>query len=259
MASAENEARMITLNPDNHLLMTFFSFLNHLPSYNVKEKIIIAIDTAVEYDQTNFHIDGHIMSPLFALASAAKMFITLKKETNPNHEFFILPLKGTKAVLFDDFNNNCDILDELMKDDYFSYRAGDKFDLDDLFVNIATTNEFWNLGCKTPNEMPPPFILRLVFLYNRSHTIPKIDKTVGVIQKLIDSPHFFMDVLVTHNPVSHENNCEKIFKVLQNIDSKGFSYFFNIGRDYNDLTKSILKLIGHPLQRPLQSSFYHSL
>jgi hypothetical protein len=101
-------------------------------------------------------------------------------------------------------------------------------------------------------------VVRTILLYGRSYTLPKLDESEKV-RELLDSPYFTLDVLMTHEPVDDDNNCNKIFNVLQNLDQKGFAYFFSVARDTKTLHDSVGKLLGHPLQRPIQQLADYSI
>ncbi|XP_044757716.1 BRISC and BRCA1-A complex member 1-like [Coccinella septempunctata] len=229
---------------------------NHLPSCNVPEKIVIALDIARDENYTYFLGNGDEKIPPFnALVSAIEMFAKLKQRQSKNHEFGIVLLKQSKAFWDFGFSSDLKQLSCSLKK-VLECKAVEKFDLTSLFTIIVSkikTYEFYK-----DHSIPPPYVVRLVLFYNRSYTIPELHLMQN-IKELLNCPYFFVDVLAAHEPVSDKNQCEEIFKRLQNIDTKGYSYFFNVGRNTSALIRSVLKLVGHPLQRPLQSLADYSL
>lgn len=229
---------------------------NHLPSYNVPEKIVMALDCSQEQRLTHFiGEEEDQISPFGALKAAVEMFVRLKQRQNKHHQFALIDLKQSTSGTMFGFTSD---LQQFMCKLYTLHEChtADTFDITSIFTSVIDrikTCDFYK-----NQAIPPPYVVRVILFYNRSHSLPVLNPSQN-IKELLNCPYFFFDVLAAHEKVSDRNQCREIFKRLQNIDMKGYSYFFNVGRDMDALTRSILRLTGHPLQRPLQSIADYSL
>ncbi|KAL3277167.1 hypothetical protein HHI36_012519 [Cryptolaemus montrouzieri] len=229
-------------------------FNDYRISCSVREKIIIALDRSRDEEITPFQDNAdNNYSPLSLLKKGVEMFVHLKSSLNRQHEFALILLDENKCTWCLDFTSN---VREVIKtlNTVTECCAEDIFDLNSLFNEIAKRVKIPNFN----KDIPPPYVVRTVLLYNRSYTCPKIDIT-EIVKEILDLPYFTLDILASHEPVDETNNCKKIFSTLQNIDKKGFSYFFSVGRDINILLSSMGKLLGHPLQRPLRKYANYSI
>lgn len=220
-----------------------------LPSYNLPEKIVIVIDTAQDEVSTDFQLsNGNSCTPLSMLKCAIEIFLHNKHSIDDNHEYALVILNENTASWILDFTNNIqDILKSLRNLE--DCHTEDIFDLNSLFDVI---NKNIAIPCtKASLVVPPQYVVRAIMLYGRSFTVPQLTRT-NEIDNILSSPYFTFDVLMTHEPPSADNNCNKIFKVFQNLDTKGFAYFFTVSRNVIALHTAMAKLLSHPLQRPVQ-------
>uniref|UniRef100_A0A6P7GPU9 BRISC and BRCA1-A complex member 1-like isoform X3 n=1 Tax=Diabrotica virgifera virgifera TaxID=50390 RepID=A0A6P7GPU9_DIAVI len=216
-----------------------------LPNINVPEKIILVIDRAQDEHCTSFAEANGKYTPLSMLRKSLHLFVNLKHSINKNHEFAIVLLNENTATWALPFTselrkvNNC--IEKITQ-----CEVEDTFNMNLVFEEILP-------NIKIPqDEIAPPYIIRTIICYGRSYTIPEIKFSEKIV-KLLDNPFFICDVLMTHEPVDDSNYCNKIFECLQNIDRKGISYFFPVGRSALRLHNSMAKLLGHGLQRPFQT------
>ncbi|CAG9835442.1 unnamed protein product [Diabrotica balteata] len=216
-----------------------------LPNINVPEKIILVIDRAQDENCTNFAEANGKYTPLSMLRKSLHLFVNLKHAINKNHEFAIVLLNENTATWSLPFTselrkvNNC--IEKITQ-----CEVEDTFNMNLVFEEILP-------NIKIPqDEIAPPYIIRTIMCYGRSYTIPEINFSEEIV-KLLDNPFFICDILMTHEPVDNSNYCSKIFECLQNIDRKGISYFFPVGRSALRLHNSMAKLLGHGLQRPFQT------
>ncbi|XP_023017768.1 BRISC and BRCA1-A complex member 1 [Leptinotarsa decemlineata] len=217
-----------------------------LISANVPEKIILIIDRAQDEKCTPFLTEKSKFSPLSMLRRIVKLFLKLKHMINADHEFALMVLNEN------DSSWQCDFTRDPKKLNYNIDRikqcdVEDSFSLNSLFTEISNHVQLPDFD----NQLPPRYIIRPIILYGRSYTIPALESNAE-ISKLLNNPYFVVDTLFTHEPVDRSNNCNKISECLQKIDQKGLSYFLPVGRDTSRLHKSMAKLLGHPLQRPVQ-------
>lgn len=215
-----------------------------LPQSAVSEKIIIILDTALDENASKFLLsDGSAYTPLEMLKRGLQIFLYNKQLINSSHEYALIILDKNKAYWALNFTRKIStVLEELSKLSECSIE--DVFDLNSVFDVI-------NENVCIPDK-PDAYVVRAIFIYSRSYTIPSFKRTEEIDQ-LLNSQYFTFDVVMTHEPPSTENNCTKISDILQNLDTKGFAYFFSVSRHSNAFLNAMGKLLSHPLQRPFQS------
>lgn len=227
-----------------------------LPPYNVPEKIIIILDRAEDEISTFFELgNGNKVKPLDMLKDSLKFFINCKNAIDVKHEFALITLNENSATWVHDFTNNVkSIIKEL--DDIGECETEDIFDITSVFDLINKKVEIPTL--KADLIIPPPFVVRAAFLYNRSITMPQIELTQE-INSILTSPYFTFDIVMTHEIPDSSNKCNLIFKKLQQLDTKGLAYFFPVSRSATLLHTAIAKLLSHPLQRCAQKDANYKL
>ncbi|XP_076440512.1 BRISC and BRCA1-A complex member 1-like [Babylonia areolata] len=225
------------------------------PRINCPEKILFCLDFSSEMNETFFRSRvGDQLSALRETKKALRMFIMNKYRINPKHEF-ALAVFQEDAVWVKGFSKPKDILNIL--DDLVcqqSFPAGD-FDLTQLFHTLQENLTLPEIVGDV-RFVPPPYVVRVLFIYGRSQRIPLFtDKEMH--HQLEASPYFFLDVLYVHEPPSEDNKCEEIFNRLCELDHKGLSYILEAA-SLTRLFDSVATLLAHPLQRPLQrQADYH--
>ncbi|KAK5650062.1 hypothetical protein RI129_001091 [Pyrocoelia pectoralis] len=229
-----------------------------LLSYNVPEKIIIVLDRGYDENCTYFELNSNKKySPLFMLQHALKIFLHNKSQINSEHQFSIIQLDEYSATWVHDFTNSVqDILASVRSITDVPCETEDIFDLNKVFDIINDKLELSSLSYSTVN--PPSYVVHIILLYGRSYSLPKLTRTPDV-EKLLDSPYCTVDVVMTHEPPDSGNNCEQIFKSLQEIDMKGSSYAFSVSRNASDLHSAMAKILSHPLQRPHKATANYNL
>ncbi|ESO92327.1 hypothetical protein LOTGIDRAFT_162631 [Lottia gigantea] len=106
--------------------------------------------------------------------------------------------------------------------------------------------------------LPPPYIVRILFLYGRSNCLLKLSNLES--QRILESsPYVFFDSLYIHEPLAEDNSCEEIFHSLCNLDKKGQSYIFEVSKNQTKLYVYMAQLLAHPLQRVSQQSTAYKL
>jgi hypothetical protein len=229
----------------------------YLPAVNVPEKIILCIDLSEDPNYTPFKLgDGTKYAPVYMIKRVAEIFINSKNLINKNHEFALVVLQSDTAVWLRDFTKDPrDIISVL--EDICETQQGDVFDLSALFDVIADHVSLPQIS--EPNATPPPFVVRVVLLYSRSHCVPKFVHGQESLNLLLSSDYFTLDILYIHEDPSETNKCEEIFSVLDELDDRGFSYVLDVPRNTTKLHDNMAKLLGHPLQRPIQKVAYYKL
>lgn len=216
------------------------------PSANVQERIVLVIDRAQDENYTPFIVGNQKYTPLTTVKRAVSIFIKLKLNINPCHQFAIIQMNEKNATKVQDFCSDFRKLNDCLNK-ITECQAEDIFDLNTVFDLIQ-------------NDLPPgpsqsglitPHVLRTILFYGRSYTIPEIELT-DKLDNFFKHPFSICDILMTHEPIEISNHCQKIFDVLQTLDKKGIAYFFPVGRDSKRMHRCSGKLLGHPFQRPIQ-------
>lgn len=216
---------------------------------NQPEKIVLVVDTALDENCTEFKTqDGESCTPLMMLARGIEMFLRNKCAIDPRHQYALIILNENEAKWMLDFTSDANRVLKVLHS-LEECNTEDIFSLNSLFDAI---NEHVMLEpAKEDLMIPPGYIVRAILFYARSYTLPEITRSEEV-ESLLSSPYFTFDILMTHEPPDTANKCANISKVLQNIDTKGFAYFFSVARNTADLYVAMAKLLSHPLQRPVQ-------
>jgi len=217
-----------------------------LPNMDTLEHIVLVIDTAQDENCTPFIIGNQKYTPLGMLRRAISIFIKLKHNINPHHEFAIIVMNESDARLALPFTNDSRKLNDCLNK-LTECETEDVFDLNTVFKIIMEVEAPQPLA----PGIAPPYVLRTIIFYGRSYTLPEITITKE-LSMYLNHPFFTCDILMTHEPVEASNHCEKIFLILQNLDKKGTAYFFPVCRDLRRLHRCTGKLLAHPLQRPIQ-------
>ncbi|EEZ98909.1 BRISC and BRCA1-A complex member 1-like Protein [Tribolium castaneum] len=229
-----------------------------LPMANCPEKIILVVDSVEDDNFTPFRVsNSETVTPFNMLKRAVDMFLHRKSLFSKKHEYALAILNENSVVWLVDFTNNINQITKALQR-VEECKTEDIFDLNSLFDVVLQKVEIPEVTTVDETIIPPPYSVRVVLFYGRSYTIPKIVNSPE-IEAFLEKAYFTLDVLITHEVVDDNNNCNKIFAILQNLDRKGFAYFFSVGRDKDVLFVSLAKLLGHPLQRPIQKLAKFSL
>ncbi|KAI6648481.1 Protein DDI1-like protein 2-like [Oopsacas minuta] len=233
-----------------------YSMLNDmslsLPMVACPEKIIICMDPSME---TAGHVlkskEGSNQESLINICkNAVEMFICTKSAIDKRHQFGLITLLNSAAWTRDPSNAKDDVIRDLRHLDPIDVE--DIFDLTTLF---ATVHQRVRLPPITDLRSPPPYIVRLLFIYCRSDCLPLFLNGRESHRELLENPYFFSDVVYIHKPTNPERNrCRAIGERLWNIDPRVRSYKLDVTQTMTLLYDAMAKLVGHPLQRPLQKN-----
>lgn len=230
-----------------------------LPMVNVKEKIIIVLDRAEEDICTPFKLPNfEQIHPLAMLKRGIELFLHNKQRINKKHEYAFLVLNEDSVSWLVDFTNNINNIIKALGYVDACKTTEDIFNLNLLFDIISQHIQVPELYKEENVVMPPNYVVRIILFYGRSYTIPQIEQTPE-IKEFLKAPYLTLDMVMTHESIDGDNKCHQIATVLQNLDQKGFSYFFSVERDMKTLFNSMGRLLGHPLQRPIQKGGIYAM
>ncbi|XP_071541708.1 BRISC and BRCA1-A complex member 1-like isoform X1 [Panulirus ornatus] len=228
----------------------------HVPRVNCPEHIILVVDVCKEEGNTPYKLaDGSKYSALYMVKRALTLFLQNKHAIDARHKFALVVLHESPIWLHDFTNNPREIIAEL--DELEDAVATSHCDLSLLFDLIA--HQISLPQCSNPAVAPPPCIFRTVLLYGRSQCLPQFLGGKAMFTHLIQSPHFFLDMLYMHEAPSDENKCEGIFDLLCGLDESGWSYVLEVSRNATKLHNHCGTLLAHPLQRPTQKDIHYTL
>ncbi|XP_045158259.2 BRISC and BRCA1-A complex member 1-like isoform X2 [Mercenaria mercenaria] len=220
------------------------------PKVNCPEKIIFCIDASVEMEKMTFRSRaGDKLSPKQLVKKGLAMFLQSKARIDRKHEFALILMQETAIWVRDFTRNPRDI--QLALDDNLDPPFCETCDMGSVFDKIADKVELPHIE-GNPEIIPPPYTVRLVFIYGRSHCVLEFPKKESY-NILNLSPHFFLDALYLHEPPSQENKCQEVFDTVCDLDIKGLSYILGASRNPTKVYDSMAQLLAHPLQRPVQN------
>ncbi|XP_017770328.1 PREDICTED: BRISC and BRCA1-A complex member 1-like [Nicrophorus vespilloides] len=222
-----------------------------LPCHNVPERIIIVYDRAEDEVSTKFELGAQSFTPADMIKRSLEFFLHNKSSIDNRHQFALVVLNENSVVWVKDFTHDVKSIITTLQDTP-NCHTEDVLVLDKLFDLVNSKSELRKLD--TGNlDVPPKYVVRILFVYGRSFTMPQI-KNQDLRKGIVENPFFTFDVIMTHEKPNTDNNAERISKFLQNVDTKGFAYFFPVARNAKDLHIAMAKLLGHPLQRPCQKA-----
>ncbi|XP_022102890.1 BRISC and BRCA1-A complex member 1-like [Acanthaster planci] len=226
----------------------------NLPHVNCPEKIVICIDIATEVNKLPFIANnGSAHQPLEMIKKALNMFVMTKSAINPKHEFALVLLQES-ALWIQNFTSDVNDFVSVLLDMTNDTAECEHCDLASLFDVIhekVQSPDIEDIEC-----LPPPYIIRTLFVYGRSRCIPQLNDNGGnsqSLRNLSSSPYFFFDVFYVHEPPTEDNYCKEIYDVFLNLDVHNTSYIHEVGRDSAMLQEKMAMLLAHPLQRPQQT------
>lgn len=222
--------------------------VNRPPPFNVPEKIIFCLDTCIDVKCSEFQIgEGSASYPsLCMLKRAIEIFVQNKNYMDHRHEFGLISLDDKTVKWAQEFTNNPrDIIKSLNDIKVTECDEEAEFDLSELLETV------WQMvtvpKCTEHLNNHPLFVVRLIIMSSRNSKA-FLEKQFN---ELLTNPYFIIDVILSYEESSEDNKVQEIFYSLQ-IDEKGYSYNFAVGRNAMILHESMAKLLAHPLQRPLQ-------
>ncbi|KAK3579152.1 hypothetical protein CHS0354_022175 [Potamilus streckersoni] len=226
------------------------------PRVNCPEKIVICIDLSKEMDRLSLRSrSGDKLSPMMIITRALHLFVYSKIQCDKRHEFAVVLLQESAVWIKDFTSNPKDIINCL--DDLSATYTCETFDVDSLFDLIRERVPMPHVDGDQA-VLPPPYIVRLIFLFGRSDTSMKVESKEN-LNMLYSSPYFFLDAIYIHEPPSAENKCQENFDKICDFDSKGLSFILSVCRNITKIYDHMAQCLAHPLQRPIQKNVFYRL
>ncbi|CAG9559844.1 unnamed protein product [Danaus chrysippus] len=267
MESAEEKSHIISQEdnrtPNNPVVSDDYQQLHeevmanfqkpNLPNINVPERIIICLDLCYDAQNSLFRLaDGTTYTPINMLKRVLDFFIHSKHAINKRTEFALFVLNDSDVQYIQNFTNNVkDIINAI---DYVQPEecTQETFDFQKIFKILKQDiqiPEYKQSEC----ILPPPYVVRMIVLYNRSNCIPVIQQDDPYFNFLKKHLFFYFDILYAHEDDCALYKCEEIYDALQDLDN-GYSFVFEVSKNATKIHDCIAKLLAHPLQRPLQKN-----
>ncbi|XP_014225637.1 BRISC and BRCA1-A complex member 1-like [Trichogramma pretiosum] len=201
------------------------------------EKIIFVIDLVCEFGSDEI-VKSHV---LYMIKRAIEIFVHIKLDINANHKFAFITIDSNGAKWICNFSSDSKILMNALEDveQINETEPVQYFEVDSIF-NVLSKQ--LNL-----HEMLTNNAVRLILLYSRSFTLPKIN--TANLQKMIKYQHFFIDILYIHDPELSNSKCKEIHAQLSKLITNSNSYNMKSSYDPVDIHNFMSKLLSHPLQR----------
>ncbi|ORX78666.1 hypothetical protein BCR32DRAFT_328450, partial [Anaeromyces robustus] len=170
-----------------------------------------------------------------------KRFVTLKGSLSREHQYAIV-LLGVDAIWYNDFTSDYKNIINVMEEIPAQQENIREFDMDSL-LNLIKERSL------IPNVLTSNYYLRVVFLYSRP-CIPTINLNNVILKQLKESKLFMFDCVYFHEKKNENFDPQAVFNELLKMEDPSHpSLFFDVIRNGQKFSISMMKLLGHPLQR----------
>ncbi|KAI4829273.1 hypothetical protein KUCAC02_023327 [Chaenocephalus aceratus] len=230
-----------------------------VPRVNCPEKVIICLDLSEEMALSKLEsFNGSKINALNISQKMIEMFVRTKHKIDKRHEFALVVVNDD-ALWLSGFTSDPRELCSCLYD--LDTNVCETFNLEDLLNVIRQKIELPSMD--NVQTVPPPYVVRTVLIYSRHAGQLQFNPSEAV-NKMLQSPYFFFDVVYLHNGVDEqgdETSWRDNYTSFCNLDSKGMCYRFEVSLTGPaiELHNCMAKLLAHPLQRPFQSHASYSL
>lgn len=223
-----------------------------IPAVNCPEKIVLCLDVSKEMESLSFRMrNGDKVFFITLIKKALAIFFRTKHMMNSKHEFALMFLDTSSAWMFDFCSDPMKILTIL--EDMTKLVECEQCELSSIFDEILK-----HVAIPSASSGVPPYTVRVILIYGRSVCVPQLNRKQN--HKAVELSNCFgIDVVYVHDPPSAENNCEKIFDVLCDLDERGTSYILEASKNPTKVFDCMAQLLAHPLQRCLQQDLNYCL
>lgn len=230
-----------------------------VPRVNCPEKVIICLDLSEEMSLPKLEsFNGSKTNALNISQKMIEMFVRTKHKIDKRHEFALVVVNDD-ALWLSGFTSDPRELCSCLYD--LETNMCETFNLEDLLNVIRQKIDL--PMTENVQTIPPPYVVRTVLIYSR-HAGPLQFNPSEAVNKMLQSPYFFFDVVYLHNGVDEqgdETSWRENYTSFCNLDSKGVCYRYEVSLcgPAIELHNCMAKLLAHPLQRPFQSHASYSL
>lgn len=230
-----------------------------VPRVNCPEKVIICLDLSEEMSLPKLEsFNGSKTNALNISQKMIEMFVRTKHKIDKRHEFALVVVNDD-ALWLSGFTSDPRELCSCLYD--LETNVCESFNLEDLLNVIRQKIEL--PMTENVQTVPPQYVVRTVLIYSR-HAGPLQFNPSEAVNKMLQSPYFFFDVVYLHNGMEEqgdETSWRENYTSFCNLDSKGMCYRYEVSLcgPAIELHNCMAKLLAHPLQRPFQSHGSYSL
>uniref|UniRef100_W5M508 BRISC and BRCA1-A complex member 1 n=2 Tax=Lepisosteus oculatus TaxID=7918 RepID=W5M508_LEPOC len=229
------------------------------PRVNCPEKVIICLDLSEEMSLQKLEsFNGSKTNALNISQKMIEMFVRTKHKIDKRHEFALVVVNDD-ALWLSGFTSDPRELCSCLYD--LETNVCESFNLEDLLNLILQKIELPQM--ENVQTIPPPYVVRTLLIYSR-HAGQQQFSPSEAVNKMLQSPYFFFDVVYLHNGAEEQNDeCswKDVYTSFCDLDTKGTCYQFEVSLcgPAIELHNCMAKLLSHPLQRPFQSHASYSL
>ncbi|XP_065069625.1 BRISC and BRCA1-A complex member 1-like [Rhopilema esculentum] len=231
------------------------------PPVNCKEKIVIFVDISSDMNSESLNQGRSRSQPfIWFVKKTLQMFFVSKTILNPEHEYAMVLMQDNTTVWFQEFSNNSKRLCESVADLEAGEEPVDSENTYDFGAVVTLLKEHCELPEVEDIALPPPYIIRVIFIYGRSQCCLNLsEEKQKELEELKKSPYFFLDVLYLHEIPSADNKAQEIYDFFCNLDKEEKGYILEVSNSAKILYETFAKLICHPLQRSPQNEAFYDL
>lgn len=220
----------------------------YVPPVAVQEKIVIFIDTshdmAVGYKRS---VSNKIIEAPTIMKEALRVFFTNKLALSKETVFALVSIQPGKVQPISQFSSDVEHLVKSLSE--MNYETNEEGITDyDITPIFSIFDHSIDLPEPISKKIPPDYVVRVIFIYNNSRCIPRLNEVDKSYEKFLNSPCGIFDVVYLHEEQSDFNSVLNIYEQLSKIISPR-SYLLECSRNGTLVFNTFAKLLAHPYQR----------
>eukprot|EP00794_Sanderia_malayensis_P007999 gene7999-8858_t len=228
---------------------------------NCMEKIIIFID--ISWEMSNISLTSVRQETFLQyIKGSLEMFLSTKNAVNPLHEYALALVQNDSVFWCHEFTNQLDTIQDIIEgleptDTPKNNDEQDIFYFDSIIQLIKDHCQLPEVG---DHLLTPPYVIRCILIFGRSHCTPQISlEQKAIFKQFKDSPFFFIDILYLHDSPTQDNKAQEIYQFFCDLDKDETGYVLEVSNSVQRLYDNMAKLICHPLQRSPQTEAFYDL
>ncbi|MED6295040.1 Component of the BRCA1-A complex [Characodon lateralis] len=172
-----------------------------VPRVNCPEKVIICLDLSEEMSLPKLEsFNGSKTNALNISQKMIEMFVRTKHKIDKRHEFALVVINDD-ALWLSGFTSDPRELCSCLYD--LETNVCESFNPEDLLNVIRQKIELPLM--ENVQTIPPPYVVRTVLIYSR-HAGPMQLNPSEALNKMLQSPYFFFDVVLLHNGMEEQGD-----------------------------------------------------